>query len=81
MEKKLKNKTLWMRNVDFKMLMDFAYFVFMHSNQYRPRQLEYEATRAGLFSRDEILARWNDVTVAKHADAVYERLKGFFKSV
>ena len=29
----------------------------------------------------EILARWNDVTVAKHADAVYERLKGFFRSV
>ena len=28
----------------------------------------------------EILARWNDVTVEKHADAVYERLKGFFKS-
>ena len=29
----------------------------------------------------EILAQWNDVTVEKHADAVYERLKGFFRSV
>ena len=51
MEKKLKNKTLWMRNVDFKMLMSFAYFIFTHSNQYRPSQLECEATKAGLFSR------------------------------
>ena len=28
----------------------------------------------------EILAQWNDVSVEKHADAVYDRLKGFFKS-
>ena len=28
----------------------------------------------------EILARWDDVRVEKHADAVYDRLKGFFKS-
>ena len=28
----------------------------------------------------EILAQWNDVSVKKHADAVYDRLKGFFKS-
>lgn len=27
----------------------------------------------------EILAQWNDVKVEKHADAVYDRLKTFFK--
>ena len=40
-----------MRNVDFKMLMNFAHFVFVHQNQYKPQQLEDEATRAGLFSK------------------------------
>ena len=42
-----------MRNVDFNMLMNFAYFVYIHDNQYKPQQLEDEATKAGLFSKGD----------------------------